>query len=180
MSFYLGLRSMVGILYGVWYLFITVRKHVEHTCPADDRHQACAGIINISKSLRVLVITWQHDCHLSYASVFTEAQLLTAGLMRNCWKTLNVVPYQVYRVNQVWCLIAKCAIERLYERMCDAFQTRVTVILIFLPCYRRWTLTTVVLTLIQDCKRHRYLQSNNILSDNIPIKSYSESFQRAK
>lgn len=37
-----------------------------------------------------------------------------------------------------------------------------------------------MLTLIQHCERHRYLQSCNILSDNIPIKSYRESFQRTE
>lgn len=68
-------------------------------------------------------------------------------------------------------VVSKCA--KLFDNVWILhLDTRVTVKLTFLPCYRRYTLISVVLTLIQDCERHRYLQSSNILSDNIPIKSY--------
>lgn len=41
---HLRLWSTVAILYGVWYLFITARKHIALTYPADDRHQTCVNI----------------------------------------------------------------------------------------------------------------------------------------
>lgn len=50
----------------------------------------------------------------------------------------------------------------------------------FCPGYRKITIATAALTLIQDCPRHRYLQSNYILCDNIPIKSNSEASRRAE
>lgn len=78
--------------------------------------------------------------------------------------------------HQVWCLMTGVP----YTRPCAAFQAWVTVMFIILPCYWKITITIAALTLIQDCERHRYLQSNYILCDNIPIESYSEALRRAE
>lgn len=107
-SRYLGLWSMVGILYGVWYLFITARKHIQqHTCPADARRWP-VSISTICKSFWGSSIT---DCSKlsKYVNWSTNAN--------RRFKFLCLT-------NQVWCQECAMLLLFVYECLCAAFQTR--------------------------------------------------------